>query len=234
VQKLKIAKAGQRKEEPTWRRSRMHWCADWSYALPSVFCFPLRLPVFFPSVFAILSLSLCFSSSLFFCLFALFIPLFFFLSLTSSSSLVRPLGSILFVYVPWFLFWVLSVFPFFLCSSSVGFYFFSVISGSSLPQFVPSGSILSVPPDSPSSSRVLLSTVFALFCYFPGILSSLLRFFCVISASLFFVFFSVLVPSLLFSSSPCVLPLFFLCSAGLRLPLRWNGSRGIRWWIVVF
>ena len=172
--KLKVAKAGQRKEEPTWRRSRMHWCADWSYALLSVFCFPLRLPVFFPSVFGILSLSLCFCSSLFFCLSALFVPLFFFfLSFPSSSSLVRPLGSILFVYVPWLLSWVLSVFP-----------FFSLFFPSSFPRV-----LSSVPQDSPSSSPVLLSTVFALFCFFPGILSSLLRFFCVISASLFFVFF---------------------------------------------
>ena len=161
---------------------------------------------FFPSVFGILSLSLCFCSSLFFCLSALFVPLFFFSSLPSSSSLVRPLGSILFVYVPWFLSWVLSVFPFFSLFFVCGFLFFSLLS--LVPRFPSSFPrvLSSVPPDSPSSSPVLLSTVFALFCFLPGILSSLLRFFCVISASLFRLFFCVSFQSSFFLHPPVCFP----------------------------
>jgi len=140
---------------------------------------------------------------------------FFFLSLPSSSSLVRPLGSILFVYVSWFLSWVLSVFPFFSLFFVRGFLFFLcylwfLASPVRSLGFYPLSSS-SVPPDSPSSSPVLLSTVFALFCYFPGILSSLLRFFVLFLPLSFPSFFSVLVPSLHFSFTPlCASPVFSL------------------------
>ena len=184
-----------------------------------MFCFPLRLPVFFSSVFGILSLSLCFCSSLFFCLSALLVPLFFFFLsslqflLSSSSGFypfhLCPLVSVLGSFCVSVFFFVLRPWVF----------IFSLLSGSSLPQFVPSGSILSVRPQFPRILPPVLRSSFllSLLCsVFFLVFSRPSSGFFVLFLPLFFSsFFSVLVPSLHFFFIPldalvtaCILSLF--------------------------
>jgi len=192
----------------------MHWCGL-IICFTSVFCFPLRLPVFFPSVFGILSLSLCFCSSLFFCLPALFIPLFFFpLSslqfLLSSSSgfypfrlcpLVSVLGSFcvsvfFFVLRPWvFIFSLLSLVPRFPSS------FPRVLSS----QFVLSSPGFSLQFSGPPFYCLCSVLLFSWYSLVPPQV-----FLCYFCLSLFRLFF-VLVPGLHFFFIPlCASPVFSL------------------------
>jgi hypothetical protein len=156
---------------------------------PSVLCFPLRLPVLFPSVFGILSLSLCFCSSLFFCISALFIPLLFFsLSLPSSSSLVRPLGSILSV----------------LGSFCVSVFFFV------LRPWVFNFSLLSLVPRFPSSFPRVLSSQFVLSSPGFSLQFSGPPFYCLCSV-LLFSWYSLVPPQVFCVISASLFRLFFLC-----------------------